>query len=85
MMNKRTDLVFLGFCISIAVMAGIYFLFSDIGVTSKKFWLLLTDYFPGIKVTIPADFNWDMLLPIVLSFYLLLLIYWVLIYLCCRD
>ena len=85
MIRKKTDPVFLGYCISIAIMAGIYFGFSNIGVTSKDFWLLLKDYFPGIRVGIPADFNWDILLPIVLSFYVLLLIYWALIHLYCRD
>ena len=85
MIRKKIDRVFLGYCISIAVMASIYFGFSNIGVTSKGFWLLLKDYFPGISVKIPADFNSDILLPIVLFCYVLLLIYWVLIYLYCRD
>ena len=85
MIRKKIDRVFLGYFTSIAVMAGIYFGFSNIGVTSKDFWLLLKDYFPGISVNIPADFNWGILLPIVLFCYILLLIYWVLIYLFYRD
>jgi len=84
-MNKKTDRFFLSYFVSLSVMAGIYFGFSNIGVTSKDFWWLLKDYFPGISLNIPDNFDQGVLLPIIMFFYVLLLIYWVLIYLYCRD
>jgi hypothetical protein len=67
-----------GFFLAIAVMAAVYFLFSDKMLTSLKFREAIAPYLGPLSRILPVTFNWG--LPILA----LLLVYWAAIWFLAR-